>query len=75
MILDIFTQNSRGSLRSVDVTHFSLQVLEANSVKGGVELLEIRPEQLTSNDLGGEQVPLEQTFYLCVLLFHGLHMA
>ncbi len=33
---------------------------------GGVELLEIRPEQLTSNDLGGEQVPLEQTF-ICVL--------
>lgn len=28
-------------------------------MKGGVELLEIRPEQLTSNDLGGEQVALE----------------
>lgn len=26
-------------------------------MKGRVELLEIRPEQLTSNDVGGEQVP------------------
>lgn len=25
-------------------------------MKGGVELLEIRPDQLCSNDLGGEQV-------------------
>lgn len=33
-----------------------LQLLEANSMKGGVELLEIRPEQLTSNDLGEQQV-------------------
>ncbi|KAK1874993.1 Protein arginine N-methyltransferase 7, partial [Dissostichus eleginoides] len=31
------------------------QVLEANSMKGAVELLEIRPEQLSSKDLGGEQ--------------------
>lgn len=29
-------------------------------MKGGVELLDLRPEQLSSSDLGGEQV------YLCV---------
>ncbi|MEQ2197430.1 hypothetical protein XENOCAPTIV_029296, partial [Xenoophorus captivus] len=45
-------------LMSDFVLLFLIQVLEANSVKGGVELLEIRPEQLTSQDLGGEQVPL-----------------
>ena len=44
------------SFRSVDATYVSLQVLEANSMKGAVELLEIRPEQLSSKDLGGEQV-------------------
>ncbi|KAF3689238.1 Protein arginine N-methyltransferase 7 [Channa argus] len=31
------------------------QVLEANSIKEGVELLQMRPDQLSSNDLGGEQ--------------------
>lgn len=30
--------------------------MEANLMKGGVELLEIRPEQLTSSDLGEQQV-------------------
>lgn len=59
-LLDVSTQNSRDSFRSDDATRFSLQVLEANSRKGGVELLEMRPEQLTSTDLGGEQVPVEE---------------
>lgn len=34
----------------------SPQLLEANSMKGAVQLLDIRPEQLTSNDLGEQQV-------------------
>lgn len=38
----------------------ALQVLEANSMRGRVELLEVRPEQLSSDDLRGEQVPSEQ---------------
>ena len=38
----------------------SVQVLEANLMKGGVELLETRPDQLTRNDIGGEQVLVEQ---------------
>ncbi|XP_015252944.1 PREDICTED: protein arginine N-methyltransferase 7 isoform X1 [Cyprinodon variegatus] len=42
-------ENSRMSRQVIE------EVLEANSVKGGVELLEIRPEQLTSQDLRGEQ--------------------
>lgn len=32
------------------------QLLEANSMKGAVELLDLRPEELTSNDLGEQQV-------------------
>ena len=40
---------------------YILQVLEANSMKGGVELLDIRPDQLTSSDLEGEQVLEEWT--------------
>lgn len=40
-----------------DLAHFSVQVLEANSMMGGVELLELRPEQLSSQDVGEEQVP------------------
>lgn len=62
MFIDLSTQKHSVSSRSANPTHFSLQVLEANSIKGGVQLLEIRPEQLTSNDLGGEQVCLEQDF-------------
>lgn len=34
----------------------SLQLLEANSMKGAVELLDVRPEQLTSADVGEQQV-------------------
>lgn len=35
-------------------------------MKGGVELLEIRPEQLTSNDLGEQQVLWNKTLALLV---------
>lgn len=55
------TVTPQAVLRSADVTHFSVQLLEANSMKGGVELLEIRPEQLTSNELGEQQVLWNQT--------------
>ncbi|KAM7396311.1 hypothetical protein PAMP_019360 [Pampus punctatissimus] len=51
------------------------QVLEANSMKGGVELLEIRPEQLSSNDLGGEQISVlmgEPYFNTSLLPWHSL---
>ncbi|XP_035521546.1 protein arginine N-methyltransferase 7 [Morone saxatilis] len=51
------------------------QVLEANSMKGGVELLEIRPEQLTSNDVGAEQISVlmgEPYFSTSLLPWHSL---
>ncbi|XP_029010518.1 protein arginine N-methyltransferase 7 isoform X2 [Betta splendens] len=51
------------------------QVLEANSFKGGVELLEIRPEQLCSNDLGGDQISVlmgEPYFSTSLLPWHSL---
>uniref|UniRef100_A0A669CAC7 Protein arginine N-methyltransferase n=1 Tax=Oreochromis niloticus TaxID=8128 RepID=A0A669CAC7_ORENI len=55
--------------------HVSLQVLEANSMKGRVELLEIRLEQLTSNDVGGEQISVlmgEPYFSTSLLPWHSL---
>uniref|UniRef100_A0A3Q4MAD1 Protein arginine N-methyltransferase 7 n=1 Tax=Neolamprologus brichardi TaxID=32507 RepID=A0A3Q4MAD1_NEOBR len=58
-----------------DTVHLSLQVLEANSMKGRVELLEIRPEQLTSNDVGGEQISVlmgEPYFSTSLLPWHSL---
>lgn len=51
------------------------QVLESNSIKGGVELLEIRPDQLTSNDLRGEQISVlmgEPYFSTSLLPWHSL---
>lgn len=45
-----------------DAPHFSLQLMEANLMKGGVELLEVRPEQLTSSDLGEQQVLWNKTW-------------
>uniref|UniRef100_A0A3P9N3X2 Protein arginine N-methyltransferase n=1 Tax=Poecilia reticulata TaxID=8081 RepID=A0A3P9N3X2_POERE len=51
------------------------KVLEANSKKGGVELLEIRPEQLTSQDLRGEQISIlmgEPYFSTSLLPWHSL---
>uniref|UniRef100_A0A1A7X107 Protein arginine N-methyltransferase n=2 Tax=Iconisemion striatum TaxID=60296 RepID=A0A1A7X107_9TELE len=51
------------------------QVLEANSMRGEVELLEIRPDQLTSNDLRGEQISVlmgEPFFSTSLLPWHSL---
>uniref|UniRef100_A0A667YIL6 Protein arginine N-methyltransferase n=1 Tax=Myripristis murdjan TaxID=586833 RepID=A0A667YIL6_9TELE len=50
-------------------------VLEANSMTGGVQLLEIRPDQLTSSDLGGEQISVlmgEPYFSTSLLPWHSL---
>lgn len=47
--------NNNNSSR--DAAHSHLQVLEANSMEGGVEL-EVRAEQLSSGGLAGKQVPL-----------------
>uniref|UniRef100_A0A3Q1CBD5 Protein arginine N-methyltransferase n=1 Tax=Amphiprion ocellaris TaxID=80972 RepID=A0A3Q1CBD5_AMPOC len=62
-------ENSRMSRQVIE------QVLEANSMKGGVELLEIRPDQLTSNDLGGQQISVlvgEPYFSTSLLPWHSL---
>lgn len=62
-------ENSRMSKQVIE------QVLEANSMKGGVQLLEIRPEQLTSNDLGAEQISVlmgEPYFSTSLLPWHSL---
>ncbi|XP_057692957.1 protein arginine N-methyltransferase 7 isoform X2 [Corythoichthys intestinalis] len=51
------------------------QVLDANSLRGQVELLDISPEQLTSKDLGGEQISLligEPYFSTSLLPWHSL---
>ncbi|KAF7650388.1 hypothetical protein LDENG_00126730 [Lucifuga dentata] len=51
------------------------QVLESNSIKEGVELLEIRPDQLTSNNLRGEQITVlmgEPYFSTSLLPWHSL---
>ncbi|KAM6936768.1 protein arginine N-methyltransferase 7 [Xenentodon cancila] len=51
------------------------QVLEANSMRGGVELLEIRPEQLTCGDVRGEQISVlmgEPYFSTSLLPWHSL---
>uniref|UniRef100_A0A3B5ANT6 Protein arginine N-methyltransferase n=1 Tax=Stegastes partitus TaxID=144197 RepID=A0A3B5ANT6_9TELE len=53
----------------------SVQVLEANQMKGGVELLEMRPEQLSSSDLGGQQISVlvgEPYFSTSLLPWHSL---
>ncbi|XP_014825072.1 PREDICTED: protein arginine N-methyltransferase 7 isoform X1 [Poecilia mexicana] len=62
-------ENSRMSKQVIE------EVLEANSKKGGVELLEIRPEQLTSQDLRGEQISVlmgEPYFSTSLLPWHSL---
>ncbi|XP_054633188.1 protein arginine N-methyltransferase 7 [Dunckerocampus dactyliophorus] len=62
-------ENSRMSKQVIE------QVLESNSMRGGVELLEIRPEQLTNNDLGGEQISVlmgEPHFSTSLLPWHAL---
>ncbi|KAG7281546.1 hypothetical protein CRUP_007580, partial [Coryphaenoides rupestris] len=51
------------------------KVLEANSMKGGVELLEARADQLSSSDLGGQQISVllgEPYFSTSLLPWHGL---
>ncbi|CAL8357582.1 unnamed protein product [Lota lota] len=62
-------ESSRMSKRVIE------QVLEANSMKGGVELLEIRADQLSSNDLGGQQISVlmgEPYFSTSLLPWHSL---
>ncbi|KAM4618369.1 protein arginine N-methyltransferase 7 [Polymixia lowei] len=62
-------ENSRMSKQVIE------QVLEANSMKEGVHLLEIRPDQLTSTDLGGEQISVlmgEPYFTTSLLPWHSL---
>ncbi|XP_029993197.1 protein arginine N-methyltransferase 7 [Sphaeramia orbicularis] len=62
-------ENSRMSKQVIE------QVLEANSIQGGVDLLEVRPDQLTSTDLGGEQVSVlmgEPYFSTSLLPWHSL---
>ncbi|CAF98945.1 unnamed protein product, partial [Tetraodon nigroviridis] len=57
------------------VTYLSLQLLEANSMKGAVDLLDVRPEQLTSNDLGEQQISVligEPYFSTSLLPWHSL---
>uniref|UniRef100_A0A3P8UH25 Protein arginine N-methyltransferase n=1 Tax=Cynoglossus semilaevis TaxID=244447 RepID=A0A3P8UH25_CYNSE len=53
------------------------KVLEANRADGAVELLETRPEHLTSNDVGGEQVISvligEPYFSTSLLPWHSLY--
>ncbi|KAG7468482.1 hypothetical protein MATL_G00143210 [Megalops atlanticus] len=51
------------------------QVLEANSLRGGVQVLGMRPDQLTAADLGGEQVSVlvgEPYFSTSLLPWHSL---
>ncbi|KAJ3596639.1 hypothetical protein NHX12_003043 [Muraenolepis orangiensis] len=62
-------ESSRMSKRVIE------QVLEANSMKGGVELLETRADQLSSNDLGGLQISVllgEPYFSTSLLPWHSL---
>ncbi|XP_019934718.2 protein arginine N-methyltransferase 7 [Paralichthys olivaceus] len=62
-------ENSRMSKQVIE------QVLEANLMKGGVELLEMRPDQLTRNDIGGEQISVlmgEPYFGTSLLPWHSL---
>ncbi|XP_069017981.1 protein arginine N-methyltransferase 7 [Embiotoca jacksoni] len=62
-------ENSRMSKQVIE------QVLEANSLSGAVDLLEIRPEQLTSNDVGGQRISVlmgEPYFSTTLLPWHSL---
>ncbi|CAL8374457.1 unnamed protein product [Arctogadus glacialis] len=62
-------ESSRMSKRVIE------QVLEANSMKGGVELLEVRADQLSSNDLGGQQISVlmgEPYYSTSLLPWHSL---
>lgn len=62
-------ENSRMSRQVIE------QVLEVNSMKGGVDLLELRPDQLNTNDLGGQQISVllgEPYFSSSLLPWHSL---
>uniref|UniRef100_A0A3P9IUH0 Protein arginine N-methyltransferase n=1 Tax=Oryzias latipes TaxID=8090 RepID=A0A3P9IUH0_ORYLA len=62
-------ENSRMSKQLIE------QVLGANAITGGVELLEIRADHLTRNDLGDEQVSVlmgEPYFSTSLLPWHSL---
>lgn len=62
-------ENSRMSKQVVQ------QVLESNSMTEGVHLLEVRPEQLSSRELGGEQISVlmaEPYFSTSLLPWHSL---
>ncbi|XP_075995508.1 protein arginine N-methyltransferase 7 [Genypterus blacodes] len=62
-------ENSRMSKQVVE------QVLESNAMKGSVELLEIRADQLTSEHLGGEMISVllgEPYFSTSLLPWHSL---
>ncbi|KAJ8398678.1 hypothetical protein AAFF_G00422060 [Aldrovandia affinis] len=51
------------------------QVLEANALKGGVQVLGVRPDQLTAKDLGEEKVSVligEPYFSTSLLPWHSL---
>lgn len=51
------------------------QVLETNLIRGGVELLDVRPEKLTSSDLQGQQISVlmgEPYFSTSLLPWHSL---
>ncbi|XP_003967158.1 protein arginine N-methyltransferase 7 [Takifugu rubripes] len=51
------------------------QLLEANSMKGAVEMLGLRPEQLTTNDFGEQQISVligEPYFSTSLLPWHSL---
>ncbi|XP_037109470.1 protein arginine N-methyltransferase 7 isoform X2 [Syngnathus acus] len=80
-LLPVFAQ-LLGAKKVCSLENFSMtkqvieQVLEANSMRGRVELLDIRPEQLTSKDLGGEQISLligEPYFCTSLLPWHSLY--
>ncbi|CAN9499499.1 unnamed protein product [Ophioblennius macclurei] len=51
------------------------QFLDSNSMSGGVDLLDIKPEQLSSSELGGEQISVlmaEPYFSTSLLPWHSL---
>ncbi|XP_077371640.1 protein arginine N-methyltransferase 7 [Festucalex cinctus] len=65
------------SLENFSMTKWVIeQVLEANSLRGQIELLDVRPEQLTCEDFGGEQISLligEPYFCTSLLPWHSLY--
>uniref|UniRef100_A0A673XX65 Protein arginine N-methyltransferase n=1 Tax=Salmo trutta TaxID=8032 RepID=A0A673XX65_SALTR len=67
----VFSLESSGMLKQVIE-----QVLNANSMSGGVQILGIRPDQLSSTDLAGEQISVligEPYFSTSLLPWHSLY--